>query len=144
MLQRELPERSHLVQRQQILLFGNARWTAIARTVVIGPYLHISYQDSTSYPYLDNGLAEQSVRSTVLEQSPWGKDRMDQRDCCPGSTRESIKSDQRYTNPTSRATLRRSRMSCRRKRPKRERTMDRTVGIAGCVSVCEEGQTAIL
>src|SRR6267154_1289465 len=69
---------------------------------------------------------------------------MDQGDCCRGtkSTRESIKSDQRNTNPTSRATLRRSRRSCRRKTPKRERTMDRTKGIAVDVSVneCEEGR----
>jgi hypothetical protein len=84
----ELPERSHLVQPRQILLFGNTRWTAFARTVVIGPYLHISCQGATSDPYLDNGLAEQSVRLSVPEQSSCGKDRMDQRDCCPGSTRD--------------------------------------------------------
>jgi len=67
MLHGELPQRSHLVQPQQILLFGNARWTAFACIVVIGPYLHISFQESNSCPYLDNGLGVKTVRLTVLE-----------------------------------------------------------------------------
>jgi len=86
MLHKELPERSHLVQPRQILLFGDARWTTSACTVVIDSYLHISYQETTSSPYLDNELAEQSAQSTVLEQSSGGEGSMGQRDCYSGST----------------------------------------------------------
>ena len=88
MLHWKLQMRSHLFQPQQILLFGNACWTVFACTVAMGPYLHVSCQETSSHPDLDNELAEQTASLTVLEQRLYGKDRMDQRDCCAGSTRE--------------------------------------------------------
>lgn len=48
----------------------------------MGPYLHVSYEETNSHQYLDNVLAEQTVPLTGLEQRPCGKDKMDQKDCC--------------------------------------------------------------
>jgi hypothetical protein len=81
--------------------------------------------------------------STVLESCLCGKGSMDQRDCCQGQLRHQLTKssrDQGHTNPTSRATLRISRKSCRRNRPKRERAMVRIVVIARCERV-QNGQS---